>query len=122
MTEKPGFVQIALRISPDLRERIKAAAESNGRSVNTELVVTLERAYPAPSLSEEEEWHRATSEMRSIISVLATMNSHMKAHQSNWSEEEAKQFDQAFDEITSRGDQLQATLDRMAAKRVSRDD
>lgn len=45
-TTPQGTVQIALRISPSLRERIKAAAEVNKRSVNSELTATLERAYP----------------------------------------------------------------------------
>lgn len=43
-----GTVQIALRIAPDLRERIKAAADANNRSVNKELTATLEEKYPAP--------------------------------------------------------------------------
>lgn len=43
-----GTVQIALRISPSLRERIKAAADANHRSVNGELTAALEYAYPAP--------------------------------------------------------------------------
>lgn len=47
-----GTVQIALRISPELRERIKAAAEENNRSVNKELTATLEERYPAPKSRE----------------------------------------------------------------------
>lgn len=41
-------VQIALRLTPYLRDRIKAAAQSNNRSVNSELIATLEERYPAP--------------------------------------------------------------------------
>lgn len=41
-----GTVQIALRISPSLRERIKAAADANNRSVNKELTTALEERYP----------------------------------------------------------------------------
>ena len=41
-------VQIALRISPELRERIKRAADDNNRSVNSELTAALEQKYPAP--------------------------------------------------------------------------
>ncbi|ATQ56211.1 Arc family DNA-binding protein [Paracoccus yeei] len=47
-TKPQGTVQIALRISPDLRERVKAAAEANNRSVNSELTAALEERYPAP--------------------------------------------------------------------------
>lgn len=43
-----GTVQIALRISPELRERVKRAADANNRSVNSELTATLEEKYPAP--------------------------------------------------------------------------
>lgn len=43
-----GLVQIALRIPPALRERIKAAAEANNRSVNKELTNALEDRYPEP--------------------------------------------------------------------------
>lgn len=43
-----GTVQIALRISPDLRERVKVAADANNRSVNSELTATLEEKYPSP--------------------------------------------------------------------------
>lgn len=49
-----GTVQIALRISPDLRERIKATAEANNRSVNSELTATLEEQYPKPFSADED--------------------------------------------------------------------
>lgn len=49
-----GTVQIALRISPDLRARVKAAADANNRSVNSELTVALEERYPPPIPSEED--------------------------------------------------------------------
>lgn len=37
-----------VRMPPDLKERVSAAAKSNGRSMNAEIVSTLEREYPAP--------------------------------------------------------------------------
>lgn len=46
-----GTVQIALRLSPTLRDRIKVAADQAGRSVNSELVATLEEKYPEPKPS-----------------------------------------------------------------------
>ena len=49
-----GQVQIALRISPDLRSRIKDAAERNNRSVNSELTAALEERYPAPTYGDHE--------------------------------------------------------------------
>lgn len=37
-----------LRLPDGMRDRIKAAAEANGRSMNTEIVTTLAEKYPAP--------------------------------------------------------------------------
>jgi beta-phosphoglucomutase-like phosphatase (HAD superfamily) len=36
-----------LRMPDGMRERIKAAADANGRSMNSEIVATLEAKYPA---------------------------------------------------------------------------
>lgn len=38
-----------LRLPAGMRDRIKVFAERNGRSMNAEIVATLESAYPAPS-------------------------------------------------------------------------
>lgn len=40
--------QYQLRLPPGLRDRIKAAADGNGRSMNSEIVSTLESAFPDP--------------------------------------------------------------------------
>lgn len=37
-----------LRLPDGMRDRIKLAADKNGRSMNAEIVVTLEKAYPVP--------------------------------------------------------------------------
>ncbi len=37
-----------LRLPDGMRDRIKAAADRNGRSMNSEIVATLEEKYPAP--------------------------------------------------------------------------
>lgn len=39
-----------VRMPPGLRERIKQAAERNNRSMNSEIVATLEEKYPPPSI------------------------------------------------------------------------
>ncbi|RWR45876.1 Arc family DNA-binding protein [Sinirhodobacter ferrireducens] len=39
-----------LRLPDGMRDRIKAAAEANNRSMNAEIVATLEEKYPAPKL------------------------------------------------------------------------
>ncbi|WP_276315870.1 Arc family DNA-binding protein [Paracoccus sp. pheM1] len=37
-----------VRMPPGMRDRIKAAAEANNRSMNAEIVATLEKEYPEP--------------------------------------------------------------------------
>lgn len=46
-----------LRLPDGMRDRIKSAAASNNRSMNAEIIATLEEKYPAPpeGLSEEHE-------------------------------------------------------------------
>lgn len=41
-----------LRLPDGMRDRIKAAAEENNRSMNAEIVATLDEKYPAPALDE----------------------------------------------------------------------
>lgn len=41
-------LQIALRLSPSLKDRVHAAAKQNNRSVNAEITSTLEEKYPKP--------------------------------------------------------------------------
>ncbi|WP_037471607.1 Arc family DNA-binding protein [Sinorhizobium fredii] len=48
-----NIAPFGLRMQADLKERIKAAAERNGRSMNAEIVATLEDAYPDPQFLEE---------------------------------------------------------------------
>lgn len=53
MTDKERFPsqkldQYMLRFPDGMRDRIKAAATENGRSMNAEIISTLEEAYPAP--------------------------------------------------------------------------
>jgi len=38
-----------VRMPPDLKERVQAAAKANSRSMNAEIVATLEEKYPRPS-------------------------------------------------------------------------
>ncbi|MCD1619125.1 Arc family DNA-binding protein [Salipiger manganoxidans] len=44
----PGTVGLVVRMPEGLRDRIKEAAESNGRSQNSEIVAALSEAYPEP--------------------------------------------------------------------------
>lgn len=43
-----GAEQYTVRMPDGLRDRIKAAADVNNRSMNAEIVSALETAYPAP--------------------------------------------------------------------------
>jgi len=56
---KSGMVQespsrsmdkVIVRLPDGMRDRIKAAAERNNRSMNAEIVATLEEKYPAPAI------------------------------------------------------------------------
>jgi plasmid stability protein len=54
-----------LRLPDGMRDRIRAAAETHGRSMNAEIVQTLERAYPQPSQVEN-----ITAELNRLIEEL----------------------------------------------------
>lgn len=43
-----------LRMPPDLKDRVQAAAVANNRSMNAEIVATLEEKYPAPRGREDQ--------------------------------------------------------------------
>lgn len=49
-----GADQYTVRFPDGLRDRIKAAAEANNRSMNAEIVATLEREYPEPNADLEQ--------------------------------------------------------------------
>ncbi|MGY6697874.1 MAG: Arc family DNA-binding protein [Roseinatronobacter sp.] len=50
MQDSPSQSQdkFIIRLPDGMRDRIKSAADSNNRSMNAEIVATLEKAYPAP--------------------------------------------------------------------------
>lgn len=43
--------QFPVRMPPGMRDRIKAAAAANHRSMNSEIVSILERVFPAPEMT-----------------------------------------------------------------------
>lgn len=49
-----GTVGLMVRVPESLRDRIKEAAEINGRSMNSEIVLALEDAFPEPTAPTEE--------------------------------------------------------------------
>lgn len=48
-SKRESLGQIVIRPPEGMRDRIKAAAEENNRSMNAEIVATLEEKYPAPA-------------------------------------------------------------------------
>lgn len=61
--------QFMLRLPDGMRDRIKAAAEANGRSMNSEIVATLEEKYP--SRSADEMFFAAVHDLQGAITRLA---------------------------------------------------
>lgn len=55
-----------VRMHSDLRDRIKAAAENNGRSINSEIISALEEKYPKPEINLNEYSERLAEEFYSI--------------------------------------------------------
>lgn len=43
-----NIAPFGLRMPPDLKERVEAAAKANNRSMNAEIVAVLEEKFPAP--------------------------------------------------------------------------
>jgi len=65
---------------PDLKARVKAAAEANNRSMNAEIVATLEEKYPAPRPSQE-----LAAALREIIDEISLIED-PEAQLSAWKE------------------------------------
>lgn len=63
-----NVVPLMVRVPEDLRDRIKAAAEANGRSQNSEIVATLEEKYP--DVSPDQLFFEAEKKMARAISLL----------------------------------------------------
>lgn len=47
-----GADQFTVRFPDGMRDRIKAAAETNNRSMNAEIVATLQEKYPEPTVDD----------------------------------------------------------------------
>lgn len=70
-----GAVQIALRLPVGLRDRIKRGAEQHGRSMNSEIVDALERAFPEPPNLEE-----IAEDIRRHVQILRQMRQPVALH------------------------------------------
>lgn len=49
MAKQDDYTRYTIRVPGDLYERVQNAAEREGRSVNAEIVATLQEKYPAPA-------------------------------------------------------------------------
>ena len=87
-----GADQVSLRLPPGLRDRVKAVADQNGRSMNAEIIELLEDAYVHQTYAEKSE-------------RLAVALMHQKA------EDEAASIEKRLTTIEAKLDQLLALED-----------
>ncbi|SFZ82394.1 Arc-like DNA binding domain-containing protein [Devosia enhydra] len=81
-----------LRLPDGMRDRIKAAAERNGRSMNAEIVATLDEKYPriypiSALIKDIEEFHRiaASGPNHQVAEHLANvLTKSLKEHPEYW--------------------------------------
>lgn len=98
MTElRPGNGADAfnVRLPPGMRERIRAAADRNGRSMNAEIVATLSERYPSPradvgSLDGLMHYLTSSSDRQEQMARLAEVNEKLGAMGSPLRMKEAK--------------------------------
>lgn len=87
--------QFMLRLPDGMRDRIKAAADANKRSMTQEIVATLEEAYPEPDPQE------LASSVIDLMNELFEIRSKAGATQ-----EEAARIKRAYDELTRVGNEI----------------
>ncbi len=92
-----GADQVSLRLPPGLRDRVKAAADQNGRSMNAEIIELLEDAYVHQTYAEKSE-------------RLAVALMHQRA------EDEAASIEKRLTTIEAKLDQLLAIEDHFRAQ------
>ncbi|MFC3628208.1 Arc family DNA-binding protein [Paracoccus angustae] len=66
-----------VRLPDGMRDRIKAAAEANNRSMNAEIVATLEDRYPAPTSGDDLDLEHREITVRGIDRVLRLVRENM---------------------------------------------
>lgn len=76
--------QFVVRMPPDLRERIRIAAEKNKRSMNAEILSTLEEVYPR--LIDENEYYFYLHELSDMIGGSSQFDEKIKSRAKRLSE------------------------------------
>ncbi len=78
MSKKPYPSETAdrfiVRLPEGMRDRIRDAADANGRSMNAEIVHTLEKAYPASTTQDE---------VRAVITEVTRLMHRTRATEAN---------------------------------------
>lgn len=103
MTDRPGrgSEQFVLRLPDGMRDRIAKAAKRNGRSMNTEIVSTLEARYPKPIQT-------------SIDDIIRTIE--RISHNDNLSEEAKKDMEWELSklrEFVNSGDDIHTAFEKL---------
>ena len=101
MKESPSQSQdkFIIRLPDGMRDRIKAAAEKSNRSMNAEIIATLEEKYPAPSPPDHSEYILQRSR-----ELFAQMQMTVAAH---------KDPNQDWAELAARFEELKAEHDKL---------
>lgn len=100
--------KVIVRLPDGMRDRIKAAAEANNRSMNAEIVATLEEKYPAPRRwFDSQKWaaHIALVEKRSK-EILARMQEIVVSYPAAVNSEMVKALDDEFSSLSLEHDAL----------------
>ncbi|MDO5643445.1 MAG: Arc family DNA-binding protein [Paracoccus sp. (in: a-proteobacteria)] len=81
-----------VRMPAGMRDRIKAAAEANNRSMNAEIVATLEEKYPAP----------VQSRIDRLLALAQQLENLAKRREAATSEEEKSNILDEFIELSAK--------------------
>lgn len=101
-----------LRMPPDLKERVEAAAKFNNRSMNAEIVATLEEKYPAPTPFGD----ALTAAMRAWEEVIREMEEINVQMRSTKDPKEVIRLSDRFDEIRQDSRRYSKAIDEAFAR------
>lgn len=108
-TGSGNVVPLMVRVPEDLRDRIKAAADANGRSQNSEIVATLEERYPAPVYENVDLWHGYYAELTRNLSEIQDIFESMRSAEGEY----LSSLQTRIDALFSRDEELIRLMDEM---------